>query len=120
MTRPLVSSAEDTQTGVLVAGSVWGSSLANVWQMQFGPYPNKRYLLGISIIPPTGMPPGNALTLFRGRTMWANSPSGIATSFTSRLYQRIIYRGMPVYMVWFYGGGNAPQATLFAQQDGVR
>lgn len=118
MTRALVPSAEDTMTGTLVPGAVWGSSLANVWQVQFGPYPNKRYLMGISIIPPSGMPPGNALTLFRGRTMWANAPSGLATAFTSRLHQRIIYRGMPVYLVWFYGGGAAPQVTLFAQQEG--
>lgn len=104
---------DDPKTGIL---RNWPGASGLVWVCQFGPYQQRRSLDRIAIVPPGGITPGDQLSLFRETTMVSNSPAGNATNFVP---VRLIGfpAGTSLFLVWFYNGGSAPEATMFSETE---
>lgn len=110
-----VTAPPDTKNGVLQPGQRFGFT-GNVWVATFGPYNRPRLFSRMVIVPPSAALVTTQLVIFNEVHRLANAPTGIATGFTPVRMIPIV-SGTATFVVWNVGTGNAPEATLFMEQD---
>lgn len=105
----------DTKNGVLQPGMRFGYS-GSIWVATFGPYNRNRGLSRLVIIPPSDATVSTDLLVFNEQHKIAKAPTGIATGFAPI---RVIplSAGTSTFVVWNVGTGNAPEVTLYTEQD---
>jgi hypothetical protein len=109
------SAPPDTKNGVLQPGQRFGFT-GNVWVASFGPYNRLRALSRLVIIPPSDATVTTELLIFNEQHKLANAPTGIATGFAP-LRMLPLTAGTSTFVVWNLATGNAPEVTMFMEQE---
>lgn len=106
----MITMPPDVKNGVLIPGTNFGSA-SNVWVCTFGPYPRKRFLTRLVILPPSAALLQTRLVVFNEVRKIGVAPSGLSTGFAPSVPEPIT-AGTTVSVVWYVSTGTAPEVTM--------